>query len=186
MNPKLRAFVDYGPLVAFFAGFYLSDKNMFVATGAVMVTTLIVLAISYKVERKLAPVPLFTGIIVTFFGSLTLILKDPAFVMMKPTIIYSFFAALLIGGLARDKMFLEMVMGRQLTLPHFAWRTLTIRFSMFFIMLAALNEYMRHNYSMEVWVNFKVFGATALVFLFSVSQTPYISKHFIETPNDEE
>lgn len=186
MNPKLRAFVDYGPLVAFFAGFYLSGKDMFVATGAVMITTFVVLAISYKIERKLAPVPLFTGCVVGFFGSLTLILKDPAFVMMKPTIIYSCFAALLIGGLTRNKMFLQMVMGKQLTLPDFAWRALTIRFAIFFILLAALNEFVRHNYSMEVWLNFKIFGATGLVFAFSISQTPYISKHFIENRSDDE
>ncbi len=185
MNPKLRTAIDFGPLIAFGLAFYLSDQNMFIATAAIMAATLIVLPIGYSIERKLAPMPLFTGVIVMFFGGLTLILKDPSFVMMKPTIVYGFFATILLGGLVRDKNFLEMVMGQQLELPHHAWRTLTFRMVGMFIFLAILNEIVRHNMTMDAWVKFKIFGATGIFFVFNLTQVPFIMKHMPQVEEDE-
>ncbi len=186
MPPKLKTALDFGPLLIFLGAFYLTGKDMIQATIAVMVAVILSLIIAFIYERRFPPIPLFTAAIFMFMGGLTVYLDDPKFVMMKPTIVYIGFAAILLGGVLFKKHLLQLLMGEQLNLPEFAWRVLTIRFAAAFLVMALANEIARRQLSEAAWINFKVFGLTILMFLFSITQAPYISKHFIIEKDDEE
>ena len=179
MNAQFRRLVlDLGPLIVFFAGFkYL---GIFGATAAFMAAVLISLGIGFALEKRLSPMPLFTAVLVVIFGGLTLYLKNDMFIKMKPTVLYAFFGATLIGGLWFKRLFIKYVFAQAFELDETGWRQLTWRWGSFFLVLAVLNEAVWRNASTATWVSFKVWGIIPLIFLFALAQTPFVMKHHIE------
>jgi intracellular septation protein len=176
MNPQLRRLaLDLGPLLIFFASF--KAFGIFGATAAFMAAVLAALAIGYALERRLSPMPLFTALLVVIFGGLTLYLKNDIFIKMKPTVLYAFFGAVLLGGLATGRLFIKYVFAQAFELDEAGWKKLTLRWGIFFLALAALNEAVWRTTSTATWVSFKVWGIIPLIFLFALAQTRLVIKH---------
>jgi intracellular septation protein len=171
----LKPAVDYGPLAAFLAGYV--GGNLFIATAALMAATLVALALSLIVARRVPVMAVLTGAVVGLFGGLTLWLKDDTFIKMKPTIIQVLLAGVLLGGLAFDKPLLKPLLEATWPMDEAGWRALTRRFALFFIVMAALNEVVWRTQSTDVWVGFKVFGILGLSFVFMLSQMPLLQRH---------
>jgi intracellular septation protein len=104
-------------------------------------------------------------------------LHDELFIKLKPTIIYLLFAGVLLGGLAFGKPLLGVVFDSVFHLTEEGWRKLTVRWSLFFLLLAVLNEIVWRTQSTDVWVSFKVFGVLPLTFLFAALQFPLMTKY---------
>ena len=143
LNPLLKLALDLGPLALFF--FANSRYGIFVATATFMVAVLVALAVSYVLTRHLPIMPVVTAIIVVVFGGLTLFLHDATFIKVKPTIIYALFGAVLIGGLMFNKPLLGVVFDSMFHLTEEGWRKLTLRWAIFFLVLAVLNEIVWRN-----------------------------------------
>jgi intracellular septation protein len=173
----LRLALDLGPLLVFFAAYELF--GIFAATGCFMVAVLAALAFGYARERRLAPMPLFTAVLVLIFGGLTLYLRNDIFIKMKPTVLYTLFGAMLLGGLAFNQLLIKYVFAQAFDLSDVGWRSLTWRWGSFFLALAVLNECIWRNFSTSTWVYFKVWAVIPLIFLFALAQTPLILKHEI-------
>ena len=180
LNPFLKLAFDLGPLALFF--FANSRYGIFVATGTFMVAVLAALAASYVLTRHLPIMPVVTAIIVLVFGGLTLILHNDLFIKIKPTIIYVLFGGVLLGGLLFGKSFLGVVFDSLFHLTEEGWRKLTLRWALFFFVLAVLNEIVWRNTSTDVWVNFKVFGVVPLTLIFGALQYPLLKKYTVEQP----
>jgi intracellular septation protein len=178
LNPILKLVLDLGPLGLFF--FANGHYGIFVATGSFMVAVLAALAVSYVMTRHLPIMPVVTAVIVLVFGTLTLILHDATFIKVKPTIIYALFGGVLIGGLFFNKPLLGVVFDSMFNLTEEGWRKLTLRWALFFLVLAVLNEIVWRNTSTDIWVDFKVFGVMPLTFLFGALQMPLIKKYAAE------
>jgi intracellular septation protein len=178
LNPVLKLVLDLGPLAVFFFG--NSRYGIFVATAAFMVAVVTALLVSYVLTRRLPIMPVVTAIIVVVFGGLTLILHDATFIKVKPTIIYTLFGAVLLGGLLFNKPLLGVVFDSLFHLTEEGWRKLTLRWAIFFLVLAVLNEIVWRNTSTNVWVDFKVFGVIPLTFLFGALQVPLLKKYAAE------
>ncbi len=178
LNPLLKLVLDLGPLVLFF--FANTRYGIFVATATFMIAVLAALAVSYALTRHLPIMPVVTAIIVVIFGGLTLILHDATFIKVKPTIIYALFGAVLLGGLFFNKPLLGVVFDSLFNLTEEGWRKLTLRWALFFLLLAVLNEIVWRNTSTNVWVDFKVFGVVPLTFLFGALQVPLLKKYAVE------
>lgn len=185
MSQRMRTALDFGPLLAFLAAFYLSGKNVYVSTGVVMVASVISLSIYYVKTRKIAPIPAFTCFIMLTFGGLTLYFQNDNFVMMKPTIVYVFMGTGLVVSAQTGKNVLGSAMGPYMKMSPQGWKIFLTRFGLFCFLAAGLNEVLRHNLTFEAWLNFKVFGFTTLFFLFSMSQAPLLSKHLILDEDEE-
>jgi intracellular septation protein len=178
MNPLIKLALDLVPLLIFFAGNAIA--GIYWGTGAFMAAMVIAITIGIVVERKLSPMPLITLVLVLVFGGLTIWLSNDVFIKIKPTILYTMFAAILLGGLAFGRLFIKTVLGQTLRLNDAAWRTLTWRWSAFFLVLAVLNEIVWRNVTTNTWVAFKVWAIFPLTLLFAMSQAPFISRHQIE------
>ncbi|HML27848.1 MAG TPA: septation protein A [Hyphomicrobium sp.] len=176
----IKFIVELGPLLVFF--FVNSHYGIFEGTAAFMVATVIALAASRMFLGRIATMPLVTGVFVLVFGGLTLYLQDDHFIKMKPTIVNSLFAAILVGGLLFDRLFLKTVFGDVLRLTREGWRILTIRWGFFFVVLAVLNEVMWRFFSTDTWVTFKVFGIMPLTFVFAMAQIGVLKKYEDTTP----
>lgn len=172
-----RLLLDFLPLAVFFVAYKLGD--ILVATAALVVATLVSLLITYIREKTIAPTPLVSGIAVTFFGVLTLWLHDETFIKIKPTIVNLLFAAILLGGACFKKPLLKMMLGSALPMQEEGWHKLSIRWGVFFIFLAALNEYIWRSYSTEFWVDFKVFGMLTCTIIFTAMQVPLMQRYMI-------
>lgn len=176
MNPQLRKLaLDMGPLFIFFVAFEFA--GIFFATAIFMIAALASVALGWHFEKKLSPIPLLTAILVLIAGGLTLYLRNDVFIKMKPTGLYIIFGLTLLGGLRFNRLFIKYVFGEAFDLTEKGWRGLTLRWGIFFLALAAINEAVWRNTSTATWVSFKVWGITGLIFLFALAQTPFLLKH---------
>ena len=198
LNPLLKLVLEMGPLILFFfanarPALFMplvapllpemasgEKAGIFVATAVFMVAILASLAVSYALTRHLPVMAMVTAVIVVVFGGLTLVLHDETFIKMKPTIIYVMFAALLFGGLWFNKPLLAIVFDSVFDLTPEGWRKLTLRWAVFFLALAVLNEIVWRTQSTDVWVNFKVFGVMPMTFIFAALQYPLLQKYATE------
>lgn len=180
MQPGLKFIVEFGPLLTFFAVYYF--QGIFAATSVFMVATAISLTISWFLVRRIAPMPLFTAIIIFVFGGLTVWLQDETFIKLKPTIVNLLFSGLLGGGLFFGRNPLKMLFAAAFNLTDEGWRRLTLHWILFFIAMAIGNEIVWRNFSTDIWVNYKVFGILPLTILFAIVQTPLLSKYHLPDP----
>lgn len=190
--PLLKLALEIGPLLVFFfanargekliASFPILGKigePIFLATALFMVATVISLAISWILTKSLPMMPLVSGIIVVVFGALTLWLHNDTFIKMKPTIVNCLFGFVLLGGLLFGKSLLGYVFDSAFRLDAEGWRKLTLRWGIFFLVLAVLNEVVWRMFSTDMWVSFKVWGVMPITIIFTLSQLPLIQKHTI-------
>src|SRR5947209_7469179 len=150
LNPALKLVLDLGPLLLFFAANW--RFGFFVATGVVMVASVVALAVTYALTRHLPIMPVVTAIVILVFGTLTLVLHDELFIKVKPTIIYVLFGGVLLGGLAFGKSLLGVVLDSVFHISEEGWRKLTLRWALFFFVLALLNEIVLRTQSTDFWV----------------------------------
>jgi intracellular septation protein len=199
LNPILKLVLEIGPLVLFFLanarGEKIAEKYpaiaalggpIFFATATFIVATVVALVVSFALTRKLPLMPFVTAIVVIVFGGLTLWLKNDTFIKLKPTIIYCLFGGVLLGGLAFGKSFIGYVFDTVFRLTDEGWRKLTMRWGLFFLGLAVLNEIVRHFATTDQWVTFKVFGVLPLTFLFALAQVGLISRTTIPEESKSE
>ncbi len=177
MNPAVKIAVEMGPLLAFFATYLAA--GLMPATAVLMAAVAAALAISVWLEGRLPVMPLVTAGVVLVFGGLTLALADETFIKMKPTIINGLFAAALLGGLAAGRPLLPYVLGTVFQLDGAGWSKLSLRWAMFFVSVAVLNELVWRSFSTDTWVSFKVFGILPLTLVFALAQTPLIRRHAV-------
>jgi len=181
MNKSFLKFItDFGPLLVFFFFYYNSDKNLIVAIPPFILATIISIAIVWFFEKKIPFVPLIGGILITFFGGLTIYFDNPIFIYIKPTIINIIFGlTLLFGKYFSNEPILKKILGKSISLKDEGWNILSRRWTFFFFSIAILNEIVWRTQSEEFWVNFKVWGLLPITFIFTAFQVSLITKYKI-------
>ena len=177
----IKFLADFGPLLIFFVIYFKSGNNLKTAIPPFIVATLIALVVIYFTEKKIPMVPLMSGILITFFGGLTLYFDNKTFFYYKPTIINLLFAGVLFfGKYFTKRSLLKVFFSNALNLQDEGWKKLNIRWIVFFIFMAALNAIVVETQSEVFWVNFKVWGLLPITFLFTASQIPLINKYKLQ------
>ena len=179
MNKPLIKFVaDFGPLLIFFIIYFNNDNDLKVAIPPFIIATLIALMAIYFLEKRIPIVALTSGVLITFFGGLTLYFDNKIFFYMKPTIINLLFAVVLFfGKYFTEKPLLKIFFQNAFDLKDEGWKKLNNRWITFFIFVAILNEIIWRTQSEAFWVNFKVWGLLPISFLFAASQVPLMNKY---------
>ena len=179
MNKSFLKFItDFGPLVIFFYYYYDSGKDLKIAIPPFIIATLISLILVWLIEKKIPMVPLISGILITFFGGLTIYFDNPVFIYIKPTIINVLFGlGLLFGKFFSNEPILKKMLGKSIQLTNEGWKILNSRWMYFFFSLALVNEIIWRTQSEEFWVNFKVWGILPITFIFTAFQITLINKY---------
>ena len=180
-RPIIKFLADFGPLLIFFTIYFKNDNDLKLAIPPFIIATIVALILLYFLEKKISIVALTSGVLITFFGGLTLYFDNKIFFYMKPTIINLLFSSvLLFGKYLTKKPLLQFFFQNSLNLQDEGWKILSNRWIYFFIFVAILNEMVWRTQSEAFWVNFKVWGLLPISFLFAVSQVPLINKYKVE------
>ena len=176
--------LDYGPLLVFFIAYKLAGSGLqgsLVATFAFMVAVIISIAIGLAVVKRVSPMVWISTILILGFGAITLYLRDPKFIQMKPTVIYIGFAVLLGGGLLRGKPLLKWLFGPVFPgLTQEGWMKLSRNWALFFVGLAIANEIMRATLDFDTWLTVKVWGVTIVSLVFAIANMPMLLRHGLD------
>ena len=204
-HAAVRAIVDYGGLALFVLAYFAKlrfiaaptsalhwtlaiggpgPRDLTGATWWLVIGSALGLLVGLIVERRLAPMPMIAGGFALVFGTLTLVFHNPEFIKIKPTASNLVFAIALFGGLWLKRNPLGWLLGDAIPLPDEAWRKLTLRYALFFLGMAVLNEVVRRTQSNDVWVLFRMPGLLLLALAFSATQVPFMMKylHSSEAP----
>lgn len=183
----LPLLLDFGPLLIFFAVFKLtqndgaalaSTRAAINGTLAFMAAILVAVAVSKWKLGRVSPMLWLSAVLVVGFGALTVYFNDESFIQIKPTIIYTAFAVLLLGGWATGRPLLRYLLQAAYDgLNETGWMKLSRNWGLFFAVMALINEGLRYSLDFETWLTVKVWGVTALSFLFAMSQIPMLMKH---------
>ncbi|MDO8315573.1 MAG: septation protein A [Rugosibacter sp.] len=158
----------------------ITDKQapILLSTMVVILATVLQIAWVWFRHRKVDTMLWVSLVLVTVFGSATLIFHDETFIKWKPTILYWIFAATLLGSsqfLGRNLIY--TMLEKQMQLPTFLWARLNYAWAAFFTAMGVLNLYVAFNFSTAIWVNFKLFGGMGLMFLFIIGQGLLLAKY---------
>ena len=178
----LRLAIDIGPLAIFFLVNFLMRgpdiAKLLAGTTAFMIASAAAMIVSRWKAGHISPMLWMTGTLVLVFGGLTLWYHDKTFIQLKPTFIYASFAAILAFGLATGRPLLQMLLEAAYPgLTEKGWRQLTINWTLFFIFMAVLNEIVRHRFSYDFWLSFKLWGAIPLTLVFTFANIPMLLKN---------
>lgn len=181
----VRAFVDYAAPLAFAVAFFGFGRDTVMATGVLVVVSIIALAVGWIVERRVAPLPLMAGGLAIVFGGLTLAFDDPRFVKMKVTVVNGLLATALLGGFVLKRNFMKPLFGEALKLTEAGWRQMMLRYGGWFVLVAVVNEYVWRTQPDATWVTFRTALLPAAI-VFSLTQVPFMMKHMERAPTPPE
>lgn len=172
----MKIFFDLFPVILFFITFKFA--GVFTATAAAMGATF-VQVVWVKLRHGKVDVMLWVSFaIITLFGGATLFLHNENFIKWKPTVLYwCFSSALLLAPVLFKRNLMRSLLEDKLPLPDSTWQNVNLAWGLFFAFLGALNLYVAFTYTTDIWVDFKLFGVTSLIFLFILAQAAMLSKY---------
>ena len=208
----MKLLFDFFPIILFFVSYYQAEfltRNTFIgnlvdtsqpdyivatliATAVAIVASFVQVGYHWLSTRRIEKMHIFSLVLITVLGGVTIMLGNPAFVQWKPTVLNWLFAAVfLLSMFVGDKNLIERAMGGQIKLPGFVWTRLNLAWVAFFIISGAANLYVAFYYNsgldektrMDFWVNFKLFGLMGLTIVFVILQALYLSRYI--TDEDE-
>lgn len=172
----MKFLFDLFPVILFFAAYKFAD--IYVATGVAIGATFVQIGWVHFRHGKVDKMLWISLGLITIFGGLTLLLRDPTFIKWKPTVLYWLFATILLGSAwLLKKNLIRGMLEQQISLPDPVWARLNLAWAVFFAAMGLLNLYVAYNYNESDWVNFKLFGATGLMFVFIIAQGLMLAKY---------
>jgi len=177
----MKFLFDFFPILLFFIAYKFG--GIYVATGVAIAASFVQIGWVMARGKKVETMMWISLAIIVVFGGATLLLHNETFIKWKPTVLYWLFAAILLGGSwLFNKNIIRAMMAKQVSLPEPVWNKLNLSWAGFFIVMGATNLYVAYNFSTDIWVDFKLFGSTAMMLVFVIAQSLILAKHM----NNEE
>jgi intracellular septation protein len=186
----IRLAIDFGPVLVFFLSYRLAGGGLhgtLVATGAFMAAVAVAIVVALVMFRRLTPMVWLSTAMVLSFGAITLYLRDPKFIQMKPTLYYTVLTAILAGGLLKRKPLLKWLFGSIFHgLSEEGWLKLSRNWALFFTALAIFNEVLRRAVDFDTWLTVKVWGVPVITLLFAFANMPMLLRHGLDPERKRE
>ncbi|MEQ1518218.1 MAG: septation protein A [Usitatibacteraceae bacterium] len=171
----MKLILDFLPVILFFGAYKFAD--IYVATGVAIAATIAQIGWTLWRREKVKPVQWIALIFILVFGGATILLHDEYYIKLKWTLFYGLMGLTILGAVAMRKNPIKSVLGQEIELPDHVWRKLSMAWGFFFLLLACLNQYFASTLSLDAWVKVKVFGGSALSFVFVIAQAFWMAKY---------
>lgn len=171
----MKLLFDFFPVILFFLAYKFAD--IYVATGVAIAATIAQIGWCLLRREKVKPVQWIALGFILIFGGATILLHDEFYIKIKWTLFYGLMGIMILGAVAMRKNPLKSVLGQEMELPDHVWRKLSMAWGCFFLLMAALNQYFASTLSLDAWVKVKVFGGSALSFVFVIAQAFWMAKY---------
>ena len=182
----MKQLIDYIPLIAFLIVYKLEERiiniagyeytlgGIFSATEILVTASILVYGGIFLVKKTLSKTHLFMLAAVVIFCTFTLIFREEAILKWKAPVVNWIFACVFVGSqyLAKQNM-TQIMMGHVVELPAAMWKKLNLSWASMFFLLGCANLYVAFTFH-DYWVDFKVFGSMAIIFLFSMGQMYFL------------
>ena len=158
--------IEFGPIIVFFVALTFlgdTDKGFITSTTIFSVLTLVALIVSYLYEQRIAWFPLIAGVSVITFGVLTVIFKAPVLFILKDTLYNGIFGVFLLIGSMMGKGLLKKLFVALFDMSDKGWYILSLRWGIFFVLLAVGNEITWYMFGRDAWVMYKFWSTIATV-----------------------
>ena len=156
------------------------------ATGAFIVAAIAALITSKLVLGHVSKMLMLSTVLIVGFGGMTILLRDPFYVQVKPTVLYAFFGVVLLIGWLKGKAFLQWLLEAAFEgLSQEGWLKLSRNWGFFFLFLAVLNEALRMSLSFESWLWAKLWVFMGLSLAFTFTQIPMLLRHGLDPERNE-
>ena len=184
-----QLWIDLGPILVFVVTYNVlfriaatKDSAIYIATGVFIVSVLAAIAWCKLQRGKIPPILIVTGVLVTAFGGLTILLHDPSIIQIKFTFTFLFYAAAILISLAVKQNVWKLFFRHLFNLPDRIWNVLALRWAAFYVVVALLNEVLRYNFneangSFDVWLNLRTMLTYPAFLAFAAINTPIVLKH---------
>lgn len=185
----MKPLFDYLPVVVFFGLYFLSGRDIMLATWGIIIASTVQVLAGRLIWKRWQRMHLVILVITLIFGGLTLALHNDAFIKWRPSIISFVLAAVLLGGqFLRERNLLQRLaegvmkgaFGRVVPMASRYWLRLNLAFVAYMIAIGLLNLYIAYHFSTAFWVNFKLFGFSAIQMVFYVGAFLYFYRHISE------
>lgn len=181
----MNSLMSLMPAAVFFIAFFASDKNLLVATAAIIPALFVEAGWRWYSEREFPKLQFALAGLVLVLGGITLALRDPIYIKIKPTVVYSIFGLIILGSrFIGDKPILQRIPQKLFAFPDHVWAQLHINWGLFFFGIAALNVVMFTQFDEATWVTFKTFGYSGLMIIFMFCHWPYIGPYLVEQKSE--
>ena len=183
----MQILLDFIPLVLFIGAY--AYGGIYVAITVLMIVLPMIPLGQWLFKKKVSRIHVASAALVIVMGGVTLALRNPIFLMWKPTVFYVVLAGTLLGFLLiGQKSAVERGLGHMAEMTRNQWRVLDVAWIVFLLVLAGVNLYVAYNYDESTWVYFKLWGLFGATFLFIVAQSVWIAMHTTDTedPTDNE
>lgn len=178
----MKFLFDLFPVILFFVTFKV--YGIYAATAVAIVATFVQIGWVWLRHRKVDSMLWTSLAIIVLLGGATLIFQNESFIKWKPTVLYWLFAAVLWLSLAFfQKNLIEALLAKQIVLPATVWLKLNMNWIVFFILMGGINIHVAFNYSVDTWVNFKLFGSIGLMLIFVVIQAIILNRYMQDPEN---
>ena len=172
----MKLLFDFFPILLFFIAYKTWD--IYVATAVAIAASVVQVAAYWWRHRRFETMHLVTLGLIVVLGGATLVFHSEVFIKWKPTVVNWLFAIAFLGSQwLSEKSLVQRMMEKSVQLPSMVWNRLNISWSVFFIMLGALNLYVAFNFDTDTWVNFKLFGMMGLTLVFIIAQAFYMAPY---------
>ena len=172
----MKVLSDLIAVILFFLAYTLT-KDIFLATAVAIVIGVMQAAFLWWKHKKLDTMQWVSLLLIVVLGGATILFQNDSFIKWKPTALFWFGAVALLISQLFKKDALKSMMGKEIQLPDAVWQRLGIMWITFLFVMGLVNIVVAYTFSQEFWVNYKLFGSTALMFLFILGQGMYLSRH---------
>ena len=175
----MKTLLDLLPALAFFGAYYFG--GIYTATIAIIIA-LAITVIGFKLlDGRWHKAHLIGLAVSAVLGGITLFLHDPAFIKLKPSIVYGIFALALLGShFVGDKVLLQRLPQKMVVMPDAVWKRVNLAWALFFVFCAMLNYVVAHQFDEALWVKLKVFGFSVLMIVFMLAHLPFINRYMVQ------
>lgn len=179
---RMKNLMDWLPALAFVAAYLVYD--IYVATAVLIVTLFAAVAVHRLRTGEWHKTNAVAAVIALVLGGLTLWIRDPMFIKLKPTAVYAIFSLVLIGShFIGNKPLMARIPPSMIDLPDWLWGRINTAWAVFFLLCAVVNVPIALYLSESTWVMIKTFGYTGASFVFLLAHLPFIAPYL---PKEEE